>query len=187
MQLLSSHFTLLVNMAPDCVFNVTGPADSTFQGFFITNFIILAFLILCLVPFCVQLVTACDKLHKLYFSMYFTGVFKKIHCVLELVIGLYWVACQCRQFFAPEQKLKRNKQGLNQWLIQTAPLTDDCIAGLQDRPILVLMEYPPLLAPSTSQTLAPQHDSVTEESTSTTVSQPPKHTEDRSSDSETPI
>ena len=67
------------------------------------------------------------------------------------------------------------------------PLTDDCIAGLQGRPILVLMEPSPLLAPSTHQTLALQQDSVTEESTSNTVSQPPKPTEGRSSDSETPI
>ena len=174
-------------MAPDCIFNVRGLADSTFQGFFITNFITLTFLILCLVPFHVQLVTACDKLHKLCFSKYFTGVSKKIYCVLEMVIRLYQVARQCRQFYAPKQKLKRNKQELNQWLIQTVPPTDDCIAGLQDRPILVLMESPPLLAPSTSQTPAPQHDSVTEESTSTTVSQPPKPIEDRSLDSETPV
>ena len=164
-----------------------GPADSNFQGFFIAKFITLALLILCLVPFHVQLVTACDKLHKLYFLTYFTSVFKKIHCVLEMVIRLYQVAHQCRQFYAPEQKLKRNKQGLNQQLIQTVPLTDECIAGLQDRLILVLMESPPLLAPSTSQTLAPQHDSVTEESTSMTVSPPPKPTEDRSSDSETTV
>ena len=66
-------------------------------------------------------------------------------------------------------------------------ISDDCIPGLQTRPILVLMEPSPLLAPSTPQTLALQQDSVTEESTSKTVSQPPKPTEDRSSDSETPI
>ena len=76
---------------------------------------------------------------------------------------------------------------MNQQLIQTVPPTDECIAGLQDRPILVLMESAPLLAPSTPQTPALQHDSVTEESTSKTVSQPPKPTEDRSSDSETPV
>ena len=174
-------------MALDCIFNVMGLADSTFQGFFITNFITLAFLILCLVPFRVQLVTTCDKLRKLHFSKYFTSVFKKIHCVLEMVIRLYWVARQCRQFYAPEQKSKRNKQGLSQWLIQTVPPTDECIAGLQNRPILVRVESAPLLAPSTPQTLAPQQDSVTEESTSKTVSQPPKSAEDRSLDNETPI
>ena len=49
------------------------------------------------------------------------------------------------------------------------------------------MESPPLLAPLTPQTLASQQDSVTEESTSKTVSQPPKPAEDRSLDSETAI
>ena len=49
------------------------------------------------------------------------------------------------------------------------------------------MEPSPLLVPPTPQTRALQQDSVTEESTSKTVSQPPKPTEDRSPDSETPI
>ena len=43
------------------------------------------------------------------------------------------------------------------------------------------MESTPILAPSTPQTPA------SEEPTSKTVSQPPKPTEDRSSDSDTPI
>ena len=174
-------------MTPDCIFNVRGLANNTFHGFFTTNFITLAFLILCLVPFCVQLVTAYDTLHKLYFSKYFTSVSKQLHCVLQTVIGLYQVASQCRQFYAPEQKSKRKKQGLSQQLIQTAPSTDECTAGLQTRPILVLVESSPLLAPSTPQILALLQDSLTEESTSTTVSQPPKPTEDRSSDSKTPV
>ena len=67
------------------------------------------------------------------------------------------------------------------------PSTDDCIPGLQTRPILVLMESSPLLAPSIPQTLALQQDRVTEESTSKTVSQLPKPTEDRFSDNETLI
>ena len=174
-------------MALDCIFNITGPADNTFHGFFITNLISIVFLILCSVPFRVQLVNVCDKLCKLYFSKYFTGVFKKIHCVLQTVIALYRVASQCRQFYAPKCRSKRNKQGLNQQLIQTVPCTDDCISGLQTRLILVLMEPSPLLAPSTPQTLAVQQDRVTEDSTLKTVFQPPKPTEDRSSDNETPI
>ena len=67
------------------------------------------------------------------------------------------------------------------------PLTDDCKPGLQTRPILVLTEPSPLLAPSTPQTTALQQDSVTEKSTLNTVFQPPKPTEDRSLDSETPV
>ena len=103
------------------------------------------------------------------------------------MIRLYWAASLCRQFYVPQQKLKRNKQGLNQWLTQTAPPTDDCIAGLQSRLILILMAPSLLLATSTPHSPALQQDSMTEESTSKTVSQMPKPTEDRSSDSETPI
>ena len=163
-------------MAPDCIFNITGPANNTVQGFFVTYFITFMFLILCLVPFHVQLVTSCDQLRKLHFSKFFTGVFTKIHCVLKTVIGLYWVAHQCRQFYALVQKSKRNKQELNQRPIQTAPPTDEYTIGFQIRLTLVLDEYSPLLAPLT-----------TEESTSETVSQPPKPTEDGASDSETPV
>ena len=171
-------------MALDCIFNMTGLANNTIQRFFVTNFITFAFLILCLVPFHVQLITACDKLHdkqcKLCFSIFFNDIFKNIFGGLQTAIELYQVARQCRQFYEPEQKVKRNNQGLNQRLIQTAPPADECTAGLRDRPILVLVESPPLLAPSTPQTLAP------EDSKSKAVSQPPKPTEDRSSDSDTP-
>ena len=134
------------------------------------------FLLLCLVPFHVQLVTSHDKLRKLHFSKFFTGVFMKILCVLNIVIGLYWVARQCRQFHAPMPKSKRNKQELNQRPTQTAPLTDEYTMEFQIRPTLVLDEYSPLFAPLT-----------TEESTSETVSQPHKPAEDRASDSETPV
>ena len=143
-------------------------------------------MILCTVPFHVQLVTACDKLCKSYFSKHFT-IFKKIYHVLQTVVRLYRVARQCRQFYAPEHRSKRNKQGLSQRLIQTVPPTDDCIPRLQTRLILVLMELSPLLAPSILQTPALQQDRVTEESTSETVSEPFRPTEDRSSENETPI
>ena len=153
-----------------------GLANNTVQGFFITNFITFMFLLLCLVPFCVQLVTGCDKLCKLHFSRFFTGVFTKIHCVLKTVIKLYQVAHQCRQLYATVQKSKRDNQELNQRPIQTAPLTDEYTMGFQIRLTLALNEYSPLLAPL-----------MTEESTSKTVSQPPKPAEDKASDSETPI
>ena len=110
-----------------------------------------------------------------------------MYCVLQTVIGLCRVASQCWQFYAPECRSERNKQGLNQQLIQTAPPTDECIPGLQTRPILVLTEPSALLAPSIPQTLALQQDRVTEESTSKTVSQPPKPAEDRSLNNGTPI
>ena len=174
-------------MALDCIFNVTGLADNTFHGLFITNFIFIAFLTLCIVPLHVQLVTVCDKLCKLYFSKYFNVIFKKIYHVLQTVIELYWVARQCHQFYVPEHKLKRNKQELNQQLIQTMPSTDECIPGLQARPILVLMEPSPLLAPSTLQTLALQQDRATEEFETETVSEPFMPAEDRSLNNKTPV
>ena len=88
-------------MALDCGFNITGLASNTVQGFFVTNIITFTFLLLYLVPFWVQLVTGCDKLCKLHILKFFTGVFMKIHCILESIIGLYWVAHLCRQLYAP--------------------------------------------------------------------------------------
>ena len=158
-------------MALDCIFNIMGLANNTVQGFFITNFITFTFLLLCLVPFCVQVVTSCDKLQKMHFSKFFTSVFMKIHCVLKTMIGLYWVACQCRQLYAPMQKSRRNKQELNQRPPQTTSQTDEYTTGFQIRLTPVIDEYSPLLAPL-----------MTEESTPKTVSQPPKPTEDKASD-----
>ena len=171
---LSLYF--LANMAPDCGFNIIGLASNTVQGFFITNIITFTFLLLCLVPFRVQLVTSCDKLHKLHTLKFFTGAFTKIHCVWELVMGLYQKAWQCRQLYAPMQKSKWNNQELNQRPIQTAPPMDEYTTGFQIRPTLVLNDYSPLLAPL-----------MTEESTPKAVSQPPKPTKDKASDSETPV
>ena len=93
-------------MAPDCTYNITGLAINTVQGVFVTYFITFTFLLLCLVPFWVQLVTSCDNLHELHFAKFFTGVFTKILCVLNIATGLYWVARQCRQLQAPMPKLK---------------------------------------------------------------------------------
>ena len=160
-------------MTPDCGFNITGPASNTVQGFFVTNIITFTFLLLCLVQFQVQLVTGCDKLCKLHTFKFFTGVFMKIHCVWELVIGLYWVAHLCRQLYVTVRKSTRNNQELNHRPTQRAPPMDEYTTGFQIRPTLVLA-YSPLLAPLT-----------TEESTPKTVSQPPKP--DKASDSETPV
>ena len=150
-------------MALDCGSNITSPASNTVQGFFVTNIITFTFLLLCLVPFRVQLVTGSDKLHKLHTFKFFTGVFVKIHCVWELIIGLYWVACLCRQLYAPMQKSTRKNQELNQRPIQTAPLMDEYTTGFQIRLTLVLDDNSPLFAPV-----------MTEESTLKAVFQPPK-------------
>ena len=166
-------------MAPDYGFNITGPASNAIQGFFITNIITFMFLLLCLVPFQVQLVTSCDKLRKLHILKFFTSVFTKIHCIWESIIGLYWVAHLCRQLYAPMRESTRNNHEMNKRSIQMAPLTDEYTTGFQFRPTLVLDDYSPLLAPLT-----------TEESTPKAVFQPPKTpkpAEDKASDSETPV
>ena len=164
-------------MALDCHSNITGSASNTVHGFFIMN--IITFTFLCLAPFWVQLVTGCDKLCKLHTLKFFIGVFTKIHCVWESIIGLYRVAHLCRQLYAPVQKSTRNNQELNQRSIQMAPPMDEYTTGFQFRPTLVLNNYSPLLAPL-----------MTEESTPEAVFQPPKlpkPTEDKASDSETPV
>ena len=156
-------------MALDCLFNVTGPANNTFHGVFITNFIFIAFLILCIIPLRVQLVTVCDKP---YFHKHFNATFKKIYHVFQIVLGLYWVERQCCQFYAPELRLKQTIQGSSLQLIQTAPPTDECIPVLQTRPILIRLTAPsPILAPSTPQTPAPQQDRAMEEFETETFSE----------------
>ena len=163
-------------MALDCGSNITGPASNTIQGFFIMNIITFTFLLLCLVTLQVQLV---DKLCKLHILKLFTSGFTMIHRVWELIIGLYRVAHLCRQLYAPVQKATRNNPELNHRLTQTAPPMDEYTTGLQIRPTLLLDDYSPLLAPLT-----------TEESTLKAVFQPPKlpkPTEDKASDSETPV
>ena len=166
-------------MGLDCGFNITGPANNTVQGFFVMYCITFMFLLLCLVPFWIQLVTRCDKLCKLHFFNIFTSVFTKILCVLNITTGLYRVARQCKHFQAPMQKLKWNKRELNQKPTQSAPLMDEYITGFQTRPTLVLDDNSPLLTPLT-----------TVEPTPKTILQPPqlpKPTEDNASDGETPV
>ena len=124
----------------------------------------------------VQLV---DKLCKLHILKFFTSVFTTIHRVWELIIGLYRVAHLCRQLYAPVQKSTRNNPELNHRPTQMAPPLDEYTTGLQNRPTLLLDDYSPLLAPLT-----------TEESTLKAVFQLPKlpkPTEDKVSDSETPV
>ena len=166
-------------MALDCGFNITGLAINTVKGFFVMYCITLTFLLLCLVPFRVQLVTSCNKLRKLHFFNIFTGVFVKIFCVWNIITGLYWVAYQCGHFQAPVPKLKRDKCELNQKPVQSAPPIDEYTTGSQIRPTLVLDDNSPLLPPLT-----------TEESTSKAVFQPtkqPKSAEDKASEGETPV
>ena len=134
-------------MAPDCGLNTTGPAITTAQEFFVTYCITFTFLLLCLVPFWVHLVTGCDNLQKLHCFNIFTGVFGKIFCIWNIITGLYWVAHQCGHSPAPVPKLNRDKHELNHKPTQIAPPIDEDTAGIQTRPTLVLDDDSPLLTP----------------------------------------
>ena len=162
------------------------PAYHNLQGSFITNFIFIAFLLLCMIPLRVQLVTICDRLH---FNKHFNVTFKKLYHVFQTVYGLYRVARQCYQLHVPECRLKKTIRRLCQQLTQTLPPLDECIPVLKTRLILIhYMEPSPLLTPPTPQRiLAPQQDRVAEEPEIETFSEPSTSIEDRSLDNETPI
>ena len=129
-------------MALDCGLNTTGPAMTTAQEFFVMYCITFTFLLLFLVPFRVQLV---NNLRKLLCFNIFTGVFMKIFCIWNIIIGLYQVAHQCGHSQAPVLKLKRDKCKLNYKLIQSAPPIDEYTTGIQMRPTLLLDDDSPLL------------------------------------------
>ena len=157
-------------MAPDCSLNITGPAITTAQGFFVMYCITFTFLLLCLVPFWVQLVTSCDNLCKLHCFNIFTGVFVKIFCVWNIITGLYRVAHQCGHSQSPVLKLKRDKHELNHKPIQSAPPIDEYTTGIQTRLTLVLGDNSPLLTPKAvfqpTKQLKPPADTTSEGETS---------------------
>ena len=110
---------------------------------------------------------------KLYFYKHFNTTFKKIYHLLQIVHGLYWVARQCHQFYAPKCRPKQTTQGSSLQLIQTMPPADECIPVFQTRLILIhLTEPSPILAPSTPQPPAPQQDRAMEEFGAETLSEP---------------
>ena len=143
-------------MAPDCGLNITRLAITTAQGFFVMCCITFTFLLLCLVPFRVQLVTGCDNLCKLHCFNIFTGVFVKIFCIWNIITGLYWVAHQCGHFPAPVLKLKRDKHEVNHKPIQSALPIDEYTTRIQTRPTLVLDDIFPLLTPLTTEEYTPK-------------------------------
>ena len=135
-------------MAPDCNSNTTGSAITTTQEFFVMYCITFVFLLLCVVPFRVQLVTGCDTLHKLHCFNIFAGVFVKIFRIWNIITGLYWVAHQSGHFQAPVLKIKRDKRELNQQPLQSAlPVIDEYIVGIQTRQTLVIDDNSSLLTP----------------------------------------
>ena len=134
-------------MAPDCAHNTTGPAFIATQEFFVTYCITFVYLLLCMVPFRVQLV---DTLHKLLHLDIFTGIFVKIFCVWNIILGLYRVPLEYGHSQAPKPKLYKEKHEQDQQPLQSAlPLKDEYLVGTQTRQTLVIEDDSSLLTPLT--------------------------------------
>ena len=134
-------------MAPDYACNTTGPAFIATQEFFVTYCITFVYFLLCVVPFRVQLVNTLCKL--LRFNI-FTGIFVKIFCIWNIILGLYWVARKCGHSQAPEPKLHKKKREQDQQPLQSAlPPKDKYLVGSQTRQTLVIEDNSSLLTPLT--------------------------------------
>ena len=134
-------------MAPDCGCNTTGPAFIATQEFFVTYCVTFVFFLLCVVPFRVQIV---DILRKLLCFNIFTGIFVKILCIWNIILGLYQVARECGHSQAPMPKLQKEKREQDQQPLQSAPpLNDKYLVGPQTRQTLVIEDNSSLLAPLT--------------------------------------
>ena len=100
-----------------------------------------------MVPCRVQLV---DTLHKLLRFNIFTGIFMKMICIWNIILGLYWVAHECGHSQAPEPKLHKKKHEQDQQPLQSAlPPKDEYLVGIQTRQILVIEDNSSLLTPLT--------------------------------------
>ena len=134
-------------MALDCGRNTTGPTFTATEEFFVTYCITFVFFLLCVVPFRVQLV---DILHKLLHFDIFISIFMKILCIWNIILGLYWVACECGHSQAPVLELQKEKCEQDQQPLQSAPpLNDEYLVGIQTRQTLVIEDNSSLLAPLT--------------------------------------
>ena len=134
-------------MAPDCTRNTTGPALIATQEFLVTYCITFVYILLCIVPFGVQLV---DIVHKVFCFDIFTGIFAKIFCVWNIIFGLYRVARECGHSQAPKLKLHKEKREQDQQPLQSAlPPKDEYLVGTQTRQTLVIEEDSSLLTPLT--------------------------------------
>ena len=134
-------------MAPDCARNTTGPAFIATQEFLVTHCITFVYFLLCVVPFRVQLV---DTLRKVFRFDIFTGIFVKIFCVWNIILGLYRVARECGHSQVPVPKLhKENREQDQQPLHSASPPKDEYLVGIQTRQTLVIEDDSSLLTPLT--------------------------------------
>ena len=74
----------------------------------------------------------------------------KILCIWNVILGLYWVACECGHSQAPVPKLHKEKREQDQQPLQSAlPPKDEYLVGIQTRQTLVIEDNSSLLTPLT--------------------------------------
>ena len=74
----------------------------------------------------------------------------KILCVQNIILGLYWVACEYAHSQVPKLKLHKEKREQDQQPLQSAlPPKDEYLAGIQTRQTLVIEDNSSLLTPLT--------------------------------------
>ena len=74
----------------------------------------------------------------------------KIFCIWNIILGLYWVACECGHSQAPKPKLHKEKREQDQQPLQSAlPPKDEYLVGIQTRQTLVIEDNSSLLTPLT--------------------------------------
>ena len=133
-------------MALDCSCSATGQAFIATKEFLVTYCLTFVFFILFVVPFRVHFVDISQKLLHLHI---FTNIFVKTFCILNIIIGLYWAAHECRHFQVPMPKLQKDKHAQDQWLLQSVqPPKDEYLEEAQPRQMLVIEDDSSLLAPS---------------------------------------
>ena len=134
-------------MAWDCTRNTTGLAFIATQQFLVTYCITFVYFLLCVVPFRVQLV---DTVCKVFCFDIFTGIFAKIFCIWNIILGLSQVACECGNSQAPKLKLHKEKCEQDRQPLQSAlPPKDEYLVGIQTRQTLVIEDDSSLLIPLT--------------------------------------
>ena len=103
------------------------------------------------------MVTIYDRLH---FHGWIHALFENFHRIFQAVLGLYWLAQECRQLQKPACQLQKPALRTNQDVVQTSPLLDKLLFSLKTRSILICQpeESPSTTSLTPQKTPVPQQD-----------------------------
>ena len=100
-----------------------------------------------MVPFRVQFINILRKLPR--FDI-FSGIFVKILCIWNIILGLYRVVHECGHSQSPVPKLQKEEREQDQQPLQSAPPPkDEYLVGTQTRQTLLIEDNSSLLTPLT--------------------------------------